>query len=93
MEEKNDYIKRENAMKMMSGGNMHLAVSDNATIQSSLRMLQSAKSGHIKKHNIMDRALPFSEKENSYLLGFSRMLKTRNYKYVLECKGDTEDFA
>jgi len=69
---------------------MHLAISDDAAIQSSIRMMQSARDGYIKKHNITNNALSFSEKENRYLNGFSRMLKTKNYSYVLECRGDQE---
>ena len=71
---------------MMTNVRGLLSAADDLTIKSSSRMMNSIKNGSMKKHNITDNAIPFSEKENHHLHGFSRMLKTKNYGYVLECR-------
>lgn len=67
-----------------------LDVADEDTRKSCRKMMESLHMGTFKRHILTNSAVSFSEKETDYVLGFSRLLKSKNYKYVLECRGDTE---
>lgn len=62
-----------------------------ATIESSERVMADLKSGSYQEHILTNAAVPFVEKEARYLLGYSRILKSRNYQYILDCEGVTEE--
>ncbi len=59
---------------------------DSMVNNSKMKMRKKLKDGFFKEHIITNSAVSFSDKENSYLEGYLCFIKTKNYKYVLECK-------
>lgn len=65
--------------------NNHLLSATASTKESGSRMAKSARSGKMRKHVLFDSARPsFSQKQNSYKMGFSTLLQTKNYSYIKE---------
>ena len=69
--------------------NNHLLSATAPTKESGARMAKSARSGKMRQHVLLDSARPFfSQQQNSYKMGFSTLLQTKNYFYIKElgCK-------
>jgi len=77
-------------MKDYLNDRLVLDVADEKTHESCRKMIESLHIGTFMRHILTNSAISFSEKEIDYILSFSNLLKSKNYKYVLECKGDTE---
>ena len=60
------------------------SVADESTRQSSERVMESLHHGRIKEQILTNDAISFSEKEVNYKIGFSRLLKSRNFAYILD---------
>lgn len=67
-----------------------LDVADVETRESCQKVMERLHMGTFMRHSLTNSAISFSEKEVDYIVSFSSLLKSKNYKYVLECKGDTE---
>lgn len=52
------------------------------------RMLESIKRGAFKKHTLTSSAIPFAWKQGEYLAGYNRLLKSRNFNYIV---GESEE--
>ena len=68
----------------------HLENADTQARESGSRMMRELCKGSFKRHNLTNNAVSFTYKEPSYLSGFSCLLKSLNYSYVLECRGEEE---
>lgn len=55
--------------------------------ESSARMLESLQRGAIKRHVLTGNSIPFAWKQEKYLAGYARLLKSKNYNYILMCEG------
>lgn len=55
--------------------------------ESAARMLESLQRGAIKRHVLTGNSIPFALKQEEYLAGYARLLKSRNYNYILMCEG------
>ncbi len=72
----------------MNGKNIcKLPVSSDAR-ESSDRMMRSLLSGHLREQNLTNSAKSFSDKEADYLLSYERSVRSRNHRYILECRGE-----
>lgn len=69
----------------------HLLSADPSTKESGVRMTKSARGGKMRQHVLTNSARPpFSQKQDSFKIGFSTLLQTKNYSYIkeLEVKRD-----
>lgn len=55
--------------------------------ESSARMLESLQRGAIKQHVLTGNSIPFALKQEEYLAGYARLLKSRNYNHIITCEG------
>ena len=55
--------------------------------ESSARIMASLQRGAFQEHILSNAAIPFSAKQDDYLLGYSRMLQSRNCRYIMMCEG------
>lgn len=55
--------------------------------ESFARMLESLQRGTIKRHVLTGNSISFALKQEEYLAGYARLLKSRNYNYILMCEG------
>lgn len=44
-----------------------------------------------QEHVLYEPAQPFSEKLPSYLSSYERLVKSRNYRYIIECGGEIDE--
>ena len=58
------------------------------TLESSVRIMNSLRQGTFQEHILTNTAIPFIEKQPIYLASYERSLSSRNYRYILECRGD-----
>ena len=65
---------------------MNLPISEN-TIESGCRVIKSLLNKEYKKQVLTNDAIPYEQKETSYLLGFCRMVECKNFRYIVECEG------
>lgn len=56
--------------------------------ESSGRMMKSLQSGSVREQNLTNTAKSFSEKEASYLQSHERSVRSLNYRYLLDCRGE-----
>ena len=77
-------------MKDFLNDQLILDVADEEARESCRKMMESLQMGTFMRHILTNSAISFSEKEIDYVLSFSNLLKSKNYKYVMECRGDTE---
>lgn len=74
---------------MMEKVNFLFAVSD-ATKESSNRVMHDLLSGRYQEHCLTNTAVPFSFKQQTYLSSYERSIRSRNYRFIIECRGDSE---
>jgi len=63
---------------------------DITTQESSARIMNSLRQGTFQEQSLTNTAQPFIEKQPAYLAGYERYLCSRNYRYILECRGEIE---
>ena len=63
---------------------------DGGTIESSVRIMGSLRRGTFQEHLLTNTATPFVEKQPVYLAAYERSLRSRNHRYILECRGEEE---
>lgn len=61
-----------------------------ATLESSARVMKDLQEGTYQEHFLSNAAKPFAKKQSLYLSAYKRSLRSRNYGYVLECRGEEE---
>lgn len=59
-----------------------------STKESSTRVMASLLNCTFLEHFLTNAAIPFVEKQPLYLSAFERSMRSRNHRYVLECRGD-----
>lgn len=59
-----------------------------STKESSARIMASLLGGTFLEHFLTNAAIPFVEKQPIYLSAFERSMRSRNHRYVLECRGE-----
>lgn len=67
----------------------HIPVSS-STKESSARVMASLLRHTFCQHFLTNAAIPFFEKQPIYLSAFERSMRSRNHRYVLECRGEEE---
>lgn len=63
---------------------------DAATLQSSIRVMNSLRQKTFQEHSLTNTAVPFIEKQPLYLASYERSLRSLNYRYILDCRGEEE---
>lgn len=72
----------------MKDNNNHLLSTTASTKESGARMAKSARSGKMRQHVLFTGVRPsFSQRQDSYKIGFSTLLRTKNYFYIKELEG------
>jgi len=72
----------------MNGDNVCRLPVSSDTRESSSRMMESLLSGAFREQNLTNTAKPFSYKEAAYLLSHERSVRSRNHRYLLDCRGE-----
>ena len=60
------------------------------TMASSARVIKGLVNGTYQEQFLTNAAKPFSEKQCAYLSAYKRSLRSRNYGYLLEIRGEYE---
>lgn len=71
---------------MVATNNLYLSM-DKAVSESSERMAASLKKGAFQEHILSNGSIPFVTKQDDYLMGYIRMLLSRNCRYIMMCEG------
>ena len=61
-----------------------------ATIQSSARVMEGLRRDAYLEHRLSNDALPFTQKQADYLSGFDRILNSRNFRLIMDCRGEMD---
>lgn len=60
---------------------------DKTMHESSERVISSLKRGTFQEHILSNGSIPFAIKQDDYLIGYGRLLKSRNCRYIMMCEG------
>lgn len=71
---------------MFATNDLYLSL-DKAVHKSSERMTSSLKKGTFQEHILSNGSIPFTTKQDDYLMGYARMLRSRNCRYIMMCEG------
>lgn len=61
-----------------------------ATLESSIRVMNSLRQRTFQEHSLTNTAISFVEKQPMYLAAYERSLCSLNHRYILECRGEEE---
>lgn len=61
-----------------------------ATLESSMRVMNSLRQKTFQEQSLTNTAIPFIEKQPIYLAAYERSLCSLNHRYILECRGEEE---
>ena len=62
----------------------------NTSLESSAHVITDLLGGSYLQHYLTNNAKPFRETQAAYLASYDRYLHSKNYRYILECKGEDE---
>lgn len=71
---------------MYAKGDLYLML-DKSTRESSERVTSSLKRGAFQEHILTNGSIPFVTKQDDYLMGYTRLLQSRNCRYIMACEG------